>query len=104
MGSSEKRALEHRVVLLLAHLLKWKFQPSNRGRSWQAVIESQRLSVAYMLEANQELKSPLGQLLHRCYAKACIEVANETGIDKAIFPPQCPWETSKVLDLGFYPD
>lgn len=104
MGSSEKRALENRVILLLAHLLKWKFQPSHRARRWQAVIESQRLNVAYMLEDNQDLKSQLGPLLHRCYAKACIEAAHETGMDKTIFPLKCPWETSKVLDLGFYPD
>jgi hypothetical protein len=104
MASSEKRALENRLTLLLAHLLKWKYQPSHRGRSWQTVIESQRLNAVYMLEDNQSLKSQLGQLLQRCYAKACIDAANATGVDKAVFPPKCPWETSKILDLGFYPD
>jgi hypothetical protein len=104
MGSSEKRALENRLTLLLAHLLKWKYQPAHRGRSWQAVIESQRLNAAYMLEGNQGLKSQLGQLLQRCYGKARIDAANATGLALDVFPPRCPWETSKILDLGFYPD
>lgn len=104
MGSSEKRALENRLILLLIHLLKWKYQPSHRGSSWQAVIESQRLHAAYMLEDNQSLKSHLGQLMQRCYVKACIDAANATGVDKGVFPSKCPWETSKILDHGFYPD
>jgi hypothetical protein len=104
MGSSEKRALENRLTLLLVHLLKWKYQPAQRGRNWQAIIESQRLNAAYMLEDNQSLKSQLGQLLQHGYAKACIDAANAMGVDKTAFPPKCPGETSKILDLGFYPD
>jgi hypothetical protein len=34
MGKSEKRELTSRLTVLLAHLLKWKFQPALRSRSW----------------------------------------------------------------------
>ncbi|CAD7851632.1 MAG: hypothetical protein [Olavius algarvensis Gamma 1 endosymbiont] len=33
MGRSEQRALEHRFEILLAHLLKWRFQPECRSTS-----------------------------------------------------------------------
>jgi hypothetical protein len=33
MGRSEKRALESRLVVLVTHLLKWKYQPVRRGKS-----------------------------------------------------------------------
>jgi hypothetical protein len=103
MGSSEKRALEDRLTLLLAHLLKWKYQPAHRGRGWQAVIETQRLNAAFMLEDNPDLKPKLGQILKHAYARARIDAAGETGIDKEVFPLKCPWETDKILDKGFYP-
>jgi hypothetical protein len=44
MGRSERRELESRLSVLLSHLLKWRFQPSRRGRSWQATIRVPLLS------------------------------------------------------------
>ncbi|MCK7515885.1 MAG: DUF29 domain-containing protein [Desulfobacterales bacterium] len=31
VGKSERRELENRLILLLAHLLKWQYQPERRG-------------------------------------------------------------------------
>ena len=36
MGRSEKRELMSRLGVLLAHLLKWVYQPYRRSRSWRA--------------------------------------------------------------------
>lgn len=33
MGASQRNELESRLGVLLAHLLKWQFQPSHRGKS-----------------------------------------------------------------------
>jgi hypothetical protein len=33
VGSSEKREIRSRLVILIGHLLKWKFQPGGRGSS-----------------------------------------------------------------------
>ena len=45
MGKSEQRALESRLQVLICHLLKWKFQPEQRGNSWRATIKEQRLKI-----------------------------------------------------------
>ncbi len=42
MGRGEKRELAGRLKVLLAHLLKWRHQPGNRGNSWRLTIEEQR--------------------------------------------------------------
>ena len=42
VGKSEKRELASRMAVLLAHLLKWRVQPKNRGASWRATINDQR--------------------------------------------------------------
>ena len=46
VGKSEQRELENRMALLLAHLLKWEFQPSHRGNSWRRTIIDQRQGIA----------------------------------------------------------
>ena len=35
MGRSEKRELVNRLAVLLMHLLKWRYQPNLRGKSWR---------------------------------------------------------------------
>ncbi|PMY01382.1 DUF29 domain-containing protein, partial [Pseudomonas sp. GW460-13] len=42
VGKSEQRELASRMSVLLAHLLKWQFQPSRRSKSWQFNIRTQR--------------------------------------------------------------
>ena len=42
VGKSELRELESRMAVLLARLLKWQFQPTHRGSSWECTINDQR--------------------------------------------------------------
>lgn len=56
MGRSEKRAFINRLAILLAHLLKWHFQPALRSRSWQYTIRAQRDQLYDLLEDSPSLK------------------------------------------------
>lgn len=40
VGKSEMRELDSRVAVLIGHLLKWKFQPQIRSKSWLATIKN----------------------------------------------------------------
>src|SRR6516162_435971 len=42
VGSSEKREIRNRLTGLMAHLLKWKYQPGRRGSSWISTIFDHR--------------------------------------------------------------
>ena len=42
MGGSLKDALENNLIVVLAHLLKWKYQPEHRSGSWGASIKEHR--------------------------------------------------------------
>ena len=42
VGKSEQRELASRMAVLLAHLLKWQYQPERRGASWEKTIKAQR--------------------------------------------------------------
>jgi hypothetical protein len=39
LGKTEKRELVSRLIVLMVHLLKWRFQPSLRGRSWKLSVD-----------------------------------------------------------------
>ena len=104
MGRSEKRALQSRLMVLLVQLLKWKYQPVRRGRSWQLTIEGQRENCLDVLEDNPSLKSKLDTILIRSYSSAKITVSKETGLDKNNFPITCPWTYDQIIDNNYYPD
>src|SRR5947209_816075 len=66
MGKSERRALRSHVARLLAHLLKWSYQPKRRQsseHSWRSTIEHARESINEVLEESPSLKPRLPQLL-----------------------------------------
>lgn len=65
MGRSEQRELVNRLVILLLHLLQWRFQTALRGNSWRLSIKEQRIRLASHLEDNPSLKSKLDTAVAR---------------------------------------
>ncbi|EQD45100.1 protein containing DUF29, partial [mine drainage metagenome] len=56
VGKSEQRELASRMAVLLAHLLKWQFQPEHRSNSWMRTIKEQRRAIAAHIEETPSLK------------------------------------------------
>ncbi|MBF0376013.1 MAG: DUF29 domain-containing protein [Desulfamplus sp.] len=50
VGKIEQRELANRMVVLIAHLLKWQFQPECQSRSWQLTIRNQRKAISIHLK------------------------------------------------------
>jgi hypothetical protein len=103
MGKSELRALESRLAVLLAHLLKWHFQPDQRSKSWRRTLIEQRKRIVRLLRDSPSLKPRLIELLSDAYDSAVRLAADETGLDETDFPPSCPYQIDQVLDEVFYP-
>jgi len=104
MGKSHQRALESRLEILLIHLLKWRFQPTFRGTSWQLTIKEQRKRIADHLRKNPSLKSRITEAFETAYDYAPYGAARETGMDTSAFPAQCPWTFDQAMDDTFWPD
>jgi len=104
MGKSEQRELESRLEVLLAHLLKWQFQPEHRGTSWQATIKEQRKRIIKHLKENPSLKNSMPEAYAETYDYAILEAVKETGMVESTFPAQCPWTFEQVMDADFWPD
>jgi hypothetical protein len=104
MGKTEKRELLSRLAVLLLHLLKWRFQPTLRGRSWRLSVEEQRMQLAIHLADNPSLKSVLEPTIADAYRLAGIGAQRETGLDAATFPAACPWSFDQMMAPDFWPD
>lgn len=104
VGKSEQRELASRMAVLLAHLLKWNYQPDRRGASWQRTITAQRKEILYGLAETPSLKTKLNDAawLDMIWAKALAQATVETGLD--VFPESNPWRMDSILMLDFYPE
>jgi hypothetical protein len=104
MGASERRELINRLAVLLAHLLKWHYQPSFQGRSWQLTIKEQRRQLQRLLNDNPSLHARLDEFIADAYEDAILLVAKETGMEESAFPAQYPYAQEDLLSSEFYPD
>ena len=101
MGWSRERELESRLGVLLAHLLKWRYQPDRRGRGWRLTIAEQRRRIARLLKRNPSLKSLLAEVLEDAYGDALLMAARETDLDESAFPPACPFTLEEIMDANW---
>jgi predicted phage tail protein len=91
------------MTLLIAHLLKWQFQPERRGRSWQFTIRNQRKAIQLHLKQVPSLKSKLNDVewMEIVWGDAVYQASIETGLDN--FPEACPWSINDILIDGWMP-
>jgi len=103
MGRRERRELASRLVVLVAHLLKWSQQPAGRSPSWEATIASQRAEIGDLLDDNPSLRAEVASQVTRRWTVAIKHAAAETRLPADSFPPDCPWSAEQILDGTFYP-
>lgn len=103
MGKRERRELISRLTILLAHLLKWQYQPARRTRSWQNTLAIQRSELSDLLEDSPSLRYELEQTIDRAYERAKLIAEDETGPEAAIFPQECPYALEDITDPTFLP-
>ncbi len=104
MGRSDKREIESRLIVLLAHLLKWQVQIGFRSRSWSATIREQRDRIQDLLSESPSLRSAASSLRPALYARARRKAADETGLAETAFPADCPFTAEQILAEDFVPE
>jgi hypothetical protein len=105
MGASERRELLSRLQVLLLHLLKYQFQPERRGKSWLLTINHQRTAIERLLEQSPSLARMLDDAqLGKVYGKAVRDAIIETDLERHLFPTECPYALTQVLDEDWLPE
>ncbi|QEP42344.1 DUF29 domain-containing protein [Ectothiorhodospiraceae bacterium BW-2] len=111
MGKSTLRELESRLMILLAHLLKWQFQFNKlaeqwqafEGKSWRNTIIEQRAQILFLLKKVPSLKAKIADAVEEAYPEAVALASKESGIAVATFPLRCPYTLDQLLDEDFFP-
>lgn len=101
MAKKDERELVSRLIILIAHLLKWQYQPKMQSNSWQSSIIEQRAQILFLLEDVPSLSNKISAALLRAYPKAREIAVKETGL--VDLPKQCPYNEKQMLDDDFYP-
>jgi hypothetical protein len=104
LGRSDKRQIENRLEILIAHLLKWKYQPGRRSASWTSTITQQRLRIKGLLKESPSLKRYPGKVFLDQYLGARLAASKDTGIAFDLFPEECPFTIEEVLNVDFFPE
>lgn len=104
LGRAQYWELVSRLRVLLAHLLKWQYQPALRCRSWEITLIEQRDSIADLLQDNPGLKPRLDEALFKGYRKARLLAERETGLPTERFPADCPYAPEQIFDPDWLPE
>jgi hypothetical protein len=96
MAKRDRREVYSRLVVLLAHLLKWEQQPNRQSGSWQVTILAQQRELRLLLESGTLHNHAVAVLADAC-ADARKEAAAEMGLARETLPAVCPWDFESAL-------
>src|SRR5690242_12733400 len=82
MGREQRHALASSYRLLIAHLLKWQFQPQRRSRSWAVTITRERANIEERESDNRSLAENAAEIVSAAYPRAVREAMRDTGLPR----------------------
>lgn len=98
MAARDRREVKSRLVILLAHLLKWEFQPDMRSRGWRTTVLTQRQKLVD-LASRGVLRTHAEAVLSEAYENALELAASETGLPRSSFPESCPYQVDQLFAI-----
>jgi hypothetical protein len=103
MNISHRHQLAHRMAILMAHLLKWQYQPDQRGKSWINTMRTQREAIGKLLRKMPSLRHMLDDPeWEEEVWKDAVEIAGrEAGLID--LPEARVWSLEQVLGLDYLP-
>lgn len=108
LGRNLRNAIASRMVVLIAHLLKWKFQPNFRetSHSWLYTIKEQRVQIQIIIDDMPSLKNSLkdDEWINKQWKRSLMLASDETKLKQSIFPSEPIWSVEQILDENFYPN
>ena len=103
MAKQQAWELYNRLVVLLTHLLKWRYQSRYQGPSWELTIKNQRAELSKQYRQAPSLKSVEQQEFLDAYDKARREASRETQLKIEVFPEEPPFTLAEARHSEFWP-
>ena len=96
LGKRQKSYLLNNLAILLAHMLKFDYQPDQRTKSWTYTIIEHRRRINRHLKDNPSLQAVIPEILQEAYIDATLKAAAQTGMDRDRFPDECPYSWGQI--------
>jgi len=103
MNISHRHQLAHRMAILMAHLLMWKYQPDRRSSSWENTIHNQRDKLAKLLRKMPSLWRMLQdpEWDQEVWDDAIDIAGRETNVRN--LPQVREWDFEQILSADYFP-
>ena len=98
MARRDRRKVESRLAILIAHLLKWTCQPEMRTPSWRGTIIVQRYKLTKLLESGS-IRQHAQAVVAQSFADGLKLAIEQTRLSADRFPPECPWTLDELLTM-----
>ena len=96
MARRDRREVESRLTVLIAHALKGAHQAERRSGGWKGTIVEQRQELEGLVSRGV-LRNHAEAVLADVYRKAVERAAAETGLAAEAFPIACPYTLDQLL-------
>ncbi len=103
LGKDKLDELNARYVVLVAHLLKWRYQSKMRCGSWRGTINEQRYRVARVLRNNPSIRQQRQVEFAEAYPEARQRALDETGLPAYLVSDTCPFTLQETEDRDYWP-
>lgn len=97
LGRSDFNGFIGAFEILIAHMLKWDYQPSYRTSGWVASIDEHRSRIEHDLVDSPSYRSRADQAIARAYRPGRALAARETQLDLRVFPKTCPYDFTALM-------
>ncbi len=97
----DKRSIQSYFIVIIAHLLKWEYQPSMRSGSWISSIENSQCEINAIIKDSPSLKNYKKLAFDQAWERARKIAITDTGLPSNNFPRVCPWSESEVMNKTF---
>jgi hypothetical protein len=104
LGRSDKRSIASNLNVIIAHLLKWQYQPQKRKAGWKASIAEHRARLRGLIKESPSLRSYPAEVLPDEYPLARLKAIDETELPESALPEECPFTIEQILDPDFWPE
>jgi len=107
LSRSDRRELECRLTVLIAHLSTWLrggIGGQRNANGWRLTIREQRRRIRGIVRESPSLKAHPERSFALCFADARLDAADQLALTLNPFPKEPPFTLEQVLDPGFPPD
>jgi hypothetical protein len=98
LGRSDFKSFVSAFEIVIAHMLKWDFQPERRSNSWIASIVEHRIRISQELEDSPSYTGRVEEALRRAWRPARARASIETDLPLRRLPTELPYSFDDIMN------